>query len=160
MSAIAYIVGTGNYHEGAWYPKNGFFHFFDSLASVIKNAGGSVETGKRVIRLETKNNLVTKAVCEDGSSYECDFLFSDISPRLTYSLLGRETEKFDYAPSHSIPACCIGVKGGMPEISEMKGRNYWWQDGKEVNYHYPDVTGPAADALYRIAHRQWIREKR
>lgn len=142
MSAIAYIVGTGNYHAGAWYPKNGFYHFFDSLASVIRNAGGSVETGKRVVRMETENNIVTKAVCGDGSSYGCDFLFSDISPRLTYALLGRETEMFDYTPSHSIPACCIGVRGGMPEIRAMKGRNCWWQDGKEVNYINPDITAP------------------
>jgi phytoene dehydrogenase-like protein len=142
MSTIAYIVGTGNYHAGAWYPQNGFYHFFDSLASVIRVAGGSVETGKKVIRVETKDNLAVRAICEDGSSYACDFLFSDISPRLTYSLLGLQTESFDYTPSHSIPACCIGVKGGLASIADMKGRNYWWQDGKEVNYHSPDILSP------------------
>ena len=142
MSTIAYIVGTGNYHAGAWYPKNGFYHLFDSLASVIKQAGGSVETGKKVIRIETNANIATHVICEDGSSYGCDFLFSDISPRLTYSLLGRETDLFDYTPSHSIPACCIGVKRGLATIAAMKGRNYWWQDGKEVNYHEPDVLTP------------------
>jgi len=142
MSAIAYIVGTGNYHEGAWYPKYGFSHFFNSLASVIRTAGGCVEIGKKVIRIETVNNLVTRAICEDGSSYECDFLFSDISPRLTASLLGRGTEEFDYTPSHSIPTCCIGINKGLETIAEMKGRNYWWQDGNEVNYNNPDVTAP------------------
>ena len=48
---------------------------FDSLKNVIKTSGGSVETGKRVIRLETENNIVTRVVCEDGSSYDSDFLF-------------------------------------------------------------------------------------
>lgn len=142
MSAIAYIVGTGNYHEGAWYPQKGFDHFFNSLARVIRSTGGSVETGKKVVRLETEGNHVTRAVCDDGASFECDFLFSDISPRLTYALLGRESEHFDYVPSHSIPTCCIGVAEGEAPIAEMKGRNYWWQDGSEVNYHDPDVTAP------------------
>ncbi|MFO7837924.1 MAG: NAD(P)/FAD-dependent oxidoreductase [Desulfosalsimonadaceae bacterium] len=144
MSAIAYIVGTGNYHAGAWYPKNGFYHFFDSLAEAICQAGGTVETGKKVIRLESENNRVTKAVCEDGSSYECDVVFSDVSPRLTYQLLGipEEAGELDYTPSHSIPACCIGVKGGLESIAGMRGRNYWWQDGCEVNYNSPDVTAP------------------
>ncbi|MCU0600324.1 MAG: NAD(P)/FAD-dependent oxidoreductase [Desulfobacterales bacterium] len=142
MSTIAYIVGTGNYHAGAWYPQNGFHHFFDSLASVIRQAGGAVETGKKVVRIQTEEDIVTRAICADGSSYDCDFLFSDISPRLTYSLLGRETDLFDYTPSHSIPACCIGIKGGLDAIAGMKGRNYWWQDGKEVNYHAPDVLAP------------------
>jgi all-trans-retinol 13,14-reductase len=142
MSAIAYIIGTGNYHSGAWYPENGFSHFFDSLSSVIHNNGGSVETGKKVVRVETKDNIAVNIQCEDGSSYKCDFVFSDISPRLTYYLLGRETELFDYTPSHSIPTCCIGLKGGLQSIIEMKGRNYWWQDGHEVDYENPDITAP------------------
>ncbi len=144
MSAIAYIVGTGNYHEGAWYPKYGFYHFFDSLAAVIEHSGGAVLTGKKAIRLETRNNVVTHAVCEDGSNYPCDILFSDISPRLTAGLLdtAEKPEPLDYTPSHSIPTCCIGVRGGLTSIAEMKGRNYWWQDGCEVNYSNPDVTAP------------------
>jgi all-trans-retinol 13,14-reductase len=140
MSAIAYIIGTGNYHTGAWYPEKGFAHFFDSLASVIKKNGGSVETGKKVVRLEAKDNHVAKVICEDDSSYECDFVFSDISPRLTYSLLGWETEFYDYIPSHSIPTCCIGIEGGLQSIADMKGRNYWWQNGNEVDYTNTDVT--------------------
>ncbi len=142
MSAIAYIVGTGNYHEGAWYPAKGFHHFFDALTSVIEEAGGSVETGRRVIRMETENNLVTRAVCDDGSDYACDFAFSDISPRLTCALLGFPSEALEYTPSHSIPVCCIGLRPGLPAIVEMRGRNYWWQDGCEVDYNEPDVTAP------------------
>jgi len=144
MSAIAYIVGTGNYHAGAWYPQNGFYHFFDSMAAVIRHAGGTVETGKRVTRLESDNNRVTNVVCEDGAAYLCDAVFSDISPRLTYQLLDAPdaVEAFDYKASHSIPTCCIGVKGGLEAISEMKGRNYWWQNGHEVDYADPDVTSP------------------
>jgi len=125
MSAIAYIIGTGNYHEGAWYPEYGFHHFFATLASVIRKTGGCVNTGKKVIRLETSDNRVARAVCADSSVYECDFLFSDISPRLTASLLGRDTENLDYTASHCIPTCCIGIQKGLSAISEMKGRNYW-----------------------------------
>jgi len=142
MSAIAYIIGTGNYHAGAWYPEHGFLHFFRSLSSVIESAGGAVQTGKKVVRLETADNLVTRAICADGTSYECDFLFSDISPRLTHSLLGNGTDKFDYTPSHSIPTCCIGIQKGLESIAKMRGCNYWWQDGNEVNYDHPDMFSP------------------
>lgn len=142
MSAIAFIIGTGNYHRGACYPEKGFAHFFDSLASVIKKSGGSVETGKKVVRLETRDNNVVRVICADGSSYECDLVISDISPRLTYALLGREKEHFDYTPSHSIPTCCIGIQGGLSGIADMKGRNYWWQNGTEVDYENTDVTVP------------------
>jgi len=95
-----------------------------------------------VIQLKTRNNTVAGAICDDGSEYDCDFLFSDISPRLTCRLLGRNDEKFDYTPSHSIPACCLGIKDGMASINEMKGCNYWWQDGNPVNYHCPNILAP------------------
>ena len=142
MSAIAYIVGTGNYHAGAWYPANGFDHFFASLAGVVTGAGGSVETGKKVVRLKTRNNRVEGALCEDGSYYPCDLLFSDISPRLTYDLLENTADAFDYTPSHAIGVCCLGIKGGLSLLREMKGRNYWWQDGMAVDYTSPDMTRP------------------
>ena len=142
MSAIAFIVGTGNYHKGAWYPLKGFHHFFNSMTSVIGENGGSVERGKKVIRLEVGDNLVKNVICADGSEYPCDYVFSDISPRLTYKLMGREKHKFDYTPSHCIPTLCIGFEKGLDSLKKMKGRNYWWQDGNEVNYNDPDVTAP------------------
>lgn len=141
MSAIAFIVGTGNYHKGARYPLKGFHHLFNSMASVISVSGGSVVTGKKVISLKTENNMITKAVCEDGSEYSCDYIFSDISPRLTCRLLEHENE-FNYTPSHSIPTICIAFEKGLDSIDSMKGRNYWWQDGNEVDYNNPDITSP------------------
>jgi all-trans-retinol 13,14-reductase len=142
MSAMAYIVGTGNYHDGAWYPEKGFHHFFDSLAGVIRENGGAVETGRQVVRLEMDNGLVSGALCGNGEFYECDFVFSDISPRLTYALLEQSSESFDYTPSHAVGACCMEVRGGLPQLLEMTGRNYWWQDGREVDYNFPDITRP------------------
>ncbi len=86
------------------------------------------------------NDTASRVICEDGSEYPCDYVFSDISPRLTDALLNKKSEKFEYSPSHSIPTICIGVKKGLKAIPEMKGSNYWWQDGYEVNYDSPDVT--------------------
>ncbi len=142
MSAIAFIVGTGNYHKGARYPVKGFHHFFESMASVIRDNGGSVETGKKVTALKTDNNIISKAVCEDGSEYTCDYVFSDISPRLTCRLMGESKSDLNYTPSHSIPTICIAFKKGLESVKAMKGRNYWWQDGNEIDYNNPDITAP------------------
>jgi len=142
MSAMAFIVGTGNYHKGARYPKKGFHHFFGSLGSIISKQGGSIERGKKVIGLESEDDLINKVICEDGSEYNCDFVFSDISPRLTAKLLKDKLHSYEYTPSHSIPTVCIGFKKGLKSVKEMKGRNYWWQDGNEIEYHNPDVTDP------------------
>ncbi|MDY0362392.1 MAG: FAD-dependent oxidoreductase [Desulforegulaceae bacterium] len=141
MSAIAYIIGTGNYHEGAWYPENGFDHFFNSMALVIQKNGGTVENGKKVVKLETDKDKIIKIHCEDGSFYECDAVFSDISPRLTREIIDLEFPKdeYDYLPSNSIISCCIGLKGGYEKIKNLKGKNFWWQKGSKINYNNPDV---------------------
>lgn len=142
MSAIAFIVGTGNYHNGARYPLKGFHYLFDSMANVIRENGGTVETGKKVVRIEVADNKVTRAICEDGSEYPCDYIFSDISPRLTDKLLIEGKGDFIYSPSHCVPTICVGFEKGLESISGMKGRNYWWQDGNEVDYNNADVTAP------------------
>ena len=142
MSAIAYIAATGNYHSGAWYPEKGFHHFFSSLARVVEENRGRVELGKRVVGIVEEEDWASGVQCYDGSRFSCDLLFSDISPRLTARLLGRDTSGLDYAPSHSIPSCCLAFESGVSGISEMRGRNYWWQDGREVNYRNPDMLSP------------------
>jgi phytoene dehydrogenase-like protein len=141
MSAIAYIIGTGNYHEGAWYPENGFDHFFNSMALVIQKNGGTVENGKKVVKLETEKDKIIKVHCEDGSVYDCDAVFSDISPRLTRKLIDFDfpEDEYDYLPSNSIISSCIGLKGGYEKIKNLKGKNFWWQKGSKINYNDPDV---------------------
>ena len=144
MSAIAYIIATGNYHKSSHYPKYGFFKLFGSLTQVIEKAGGSVQTGKKVVKLETSGSKVTRVICADNSVHPCDIVMSNISPRLLAKTLVKVSEKkYSYTPSHSIPTCCIGVKRGLGIRQQLAGRNFWWMDGKgEVNYHNPDVTDP------------------
>jgi all-trans-retinol 13,14-reductase len=141
MSAIAYIIGTGNYHEGAWYPEKGFDHFFNSMAEVVKNCGGSVEKGKKAVEIKVDGEKITGVLCSDGSFYECDAVFSDISPRLTAGLIKNEKfyGEYDYAPSNSIISCCIGLKPGYEKIKDLKGKNFWWQTGNKTDYNNPDV---------------------
>ena len=153
VSAIAYLAATGNYHDGARYPIHGFEHFFGELKGAIERAGGSVQTGKKVVRLVLKRDQVTHAITEDGSSHPCDALVSDISPRLTRTLLpGSRKDPYHYAPSHSIVIACVGLGGSNPLVSAMKGRNYWWQEGStEVNYRTPDVRARPS-MLYITSH--------
>ena len=144
LSAIAYILATGNYHKSSHYPKYGFFKLFDSLKQVIEKNGGSVQTGKKAVKLETSGNKVNRVICKDGTVHPCDIVMSNISPRLlAKTLVSVSEKKYSYTPSHSIPACCLGVKRGLGIRQQLAGRNFWWMDGRgEVNYNNPDVTVP------------------
>lgn len=142
MSAVGYVVATANYHQGARYPEKGFYTFFSALKDVIEQNGGSVRNGKTVTAIEVDGETATRVSCSDGSSIECGIVLSDISPRLTCNLLPEKYRVgFSYQPSHSVPAVCIGLKKGIPSLrDEMRGRNFWWQDGHEVEYDNADVT--------------------
>jgi len=142
MSAVGYVVATANYHQGARYPEKGFYTFFSSLKDVIERHGGTVQNGKTVTSIEIDGDSATRVVCSDGTSVRCDVVLSDISPRLTCNLLPEKYRvDFSYQPSHSVPTICIGLKKGIPSLrNEMRGRNFWWQDGNEVDYDSADVT--------------------
>ncbi len=152
ISAMAYIVGTSNYHLGAHYPARGFYSFFDTLKSIVEQNGGSVLVNKKVVELKTKWRSVTEAVCEDGTVFPCDTVISDASPRMTNDLLPFYFRKhYSYTPSRSTTAIAIGLRGRAPGISAMTGRNYWWQTGPdEVDYLAPDPEKPTM--LYVSSH--------
>jgi phytoene dehydrogenase-like protein len=142
MSAVGYVVATANYHQGARYPEKGFYTFFSALKDVIERHGGTVENGKRAAGIDVTGESAKRVLCSDGSLYDCDMVFSDISPRLTCNLLPEKYRvDFSYNPSHSVPTICIGLKKRIPSLrDEMRGRNFWWQDGHEVDYDTTDVT--------------------
>ena len=144
MSAIVFVVGTGHYHAGARYPAHGFDVFLDTLKQVIEAGGGAVSVGKRVTRIEVDQGLTRSVTCADGSSYPCDAVFSDISPRLTAAALSAPVANgLKYEPSHSTIAACIGLVGRLESVRALRGRNYWYQEGSgEVDYKNVDLTRP------------------
>ena len=144
IAALVFLVATGHYHRGAFLPVHGFDVLFDALRQAVEAHQGTVTCGKRVKRLEVAQERVTRVICADGQTIECDAVFSDLSHRLTAGLLPSAVAcSYSYEPSRSLPAVCIVLKGDMPEFQAIKGRNYWWQDGKEeIDYHHPDVTKP------------------
>ena len=149
VSALAYIVATGNYHGGSRFPRYGFHHFFDGLKSSIERCHGFVYTSTPVARLGREGEKITHVVTEHGRSHPCDVVISDIAPRLTYRLMASDEshDPYRYRPSRGVMGYLIGIKGKHPAIAAMRGRNYWWQRGdSEVNYT-PDLTAPP-DMLY------------
>ncbi|MBN1250348.1 MAG: hypothetical protein JXC32_21975, partial [Anaerolineae bacterium] len=53
---------------------------------------------------------------------------------------GCDTTQYAYQPSNSLVGCFM-VLDDYPRLSELKGRNYWWQAFPEpVDYEKPDAT--------------------
>ena len=127
LSVGIYASATGYYHSGASYPKRGFDVLIEGLAQVIEKNGGKVHHNKRICSLETENNRVLEARCEDGSRFRAEFFIRCLSPRLTSRLLsGKPEMPFSYAVSNSLTGCFLGVHD-YPEIGRIAKKNLWWQ---------------------------------
>lgn len=146
LAAGIYASATGYYHEGAYFPRNGFPSLIAALIRVIEEHGGTVAGNKKVAQLSWRGRFITSVICSDGTASETDLVVSNLSPRLTCRLLsGCGEQEIRYQPSNSLVACCVGLRH-YPELNELlKGRNYWWRDGKrEIEFHEPDMTAPPA----------------
>lgn len=144
VSAVLYAAGTGSYHSGACVPEKGFISFIEALSDSVKQFGGRVLCGKTVNSIILEENKAKFVECKDGSKYKCDYVISNIAPRLTCGLIEKcQSEKYNYSPSNSLLSCFL-VLSDANEINEkLKLRNFWWHDKDETaDYNNPDMLRP------------------
>ena len=152
-----YVAATGFLHDGAFYPKYGFESLISGLTSAIEKNNGKVLTGKKVNKLIVggssngsqksggkTHRLVKEVVCEDGSTFESDVVFSTLAPRLTYQLIeNSDLNIFNYEPSNSFSCAYIGLHNYSKFVNKLKGKNYWWISDKEtIDFNSPDMMEP------------------
>jgi phytoene dehydrogenase-like protein len=143
VSVGLYAGATALYHDDARFPRRGFHGLIDGLRAKVE-ARGSVELGRRVVRLETDGRRIRRVRCADGTVHDADLVVSNVSPRLTHGLLvGGRRARFREEPSRSLVSCFVGVSG-RPDIARaLFRRNLWWYaDGDGADYESPDMTAP------------------
>ena len=151
-SVMIFIIATAGDN---YLPSNGFDSLMASLQSAIEANGGSVLTGKEVTSLAVENGKVTGAVCSDQSVTDCDFLISDLSPRLTAALLpGPEPGQYLYTLSPGFIICCIGISGRLDGLGDS-GYVYAANNGV-VEFRSPDVAAKPQWMLFVSPTRRGI----
>jgi all-trans-retinol 13,14-reductase len=144
VPAAVYASAIGFYHQGAYILKQGFPRLIDRLSGIIAQAGGAVEKGKQVVKVETAGARAVAVICADGSRYPSNLVVSNISPRLMRRLLPDcHLGNSQYAPSHSFITCMIGLKEYPGLHEKMCRRNYWWQGStQEQKFRADDILKP------------------
>lgn len=66
--------------RGAWQLRGGGSQIAEKLAQDIRNMGGEVLPGKKVVALESIDGAVSAVMAEDGSRYCPEVVISDIHP--------------------------------------------------------------------------------
>lgn len=73
--------------ESAWRLKGSGELIVDTLIKSICQHGGEVRTKQKVVELTQEDGRITRALCEDGSSYEADLFISDAHPAQTMQMV-------------------------------------------------------------------------
>ena len=76
-----------SYIESSWRLQGDGNLLVGKLIGTIREAGGEVLTGRRVVRLSETDGRITSAVCANGETYEAGHFISDIHPATLCSLL-------------------------------------------------------------------------
>jgi len=64
--------------EKFYYPKYGPGHFWQLVAKEVEKLGGKIIFNKKIVKINTENNLV-KSVCDnEGTEYSGDYFFSSM----------------------------------------------------------------------------------
>jgi all-trans-retinol 13,14-reductase len=141
ISAVLYAAGTGSYHSGAFVPEKGFESIVDALYNTIQMNNGLVLCGKTAIKIINNRKNATSVSCSDGSKYDCDIVFSNLSPRLTCQMINDcDVTQYHYKPSNTLISCFIVLHDSEEIRKALKLKNYWWQDNNhKVEYNEPDM---------------------
>lgn len=81
--------------EEFYYPKYGPGQLWETVAQRVEEMDGTILHGKRVTRLSHGKDYVEAVICEDGSSYEADYVFSSMPLCNLVPALGDASEEIE-----------------------------------------------------------------
>ncbi len=145
--------------EGFFVPAKGMGQITDCLASVLRDAGGEIHTGRVVSRIRTHGSRAVALEMEDGETVDVDAVISAVSGMHTARLLGDAAprgmrRKAERSPlSHRAVAVQLGLKNRIDVPSHSMTILPWFQEQQQFfeqdvsdlryfNYTVPTVTLP------------------
>ena len=139
------VLFATHFYEGSFAVKNGFAQIAEALKTVIEDNGGEVKIKSKVTAIECNNKKATSVITENGDTYDCDILVSNISPQLIQNNLlrnecqGRRWKRKLNELNNSLSAVIIhiGMKDGYENI--LKGNIISWNKYKEIGKIYDRI---------------------
>ena len=139
VSLLLHVALVSNYDRGAYYPKNHYFQFVETLAASIRDKPGCVVlTEHEVERIETEGGRVTAVRTANGKRLTARRYISNADPRATARLAGDEglTKPYDY--SCGTITLYLGVRGLDLRDHGFGSFNVWHYPHSDLNRIYDD----------------------
>lgn len=93
-----HVMGETNGHRGVWaYVEGGMGALASALVAALADAGGTLELGTPVARVQIEGGRARGVVLEDGREIGAEIVVSNADPARTLALIGRAHVPEDYA---------------------------------------------------------------
>jgi all-trans-retinol 13,14-reductase len=144
VSLLLHVALVTQYDRGAYYPKNHYFHFVETLAASVRQKPGCVVlTEHEVDRIETSGGRVTGVTTTNGKRLSARRYISNADPRLTARLAGEEhfarhRRELDYEYSCGTFTMYLGVRGLDLRDHGFGSFNVWHYPHHDINRIYDD----------------------
>lgn len=157
FSTHAFI--TDFYNQGAYRVVGGSENIAEALAGSIRNNGGEVRTGSRVVQIVCSETQATAVRLSSGETLACDTVISGIHPMRTLELL-TDTRLIRAAYRHRISAMpqTIGAFSlyirFKPDTVPYMNSNYYYyhKDTPWGCEHYTGTTWPEGYMYMHLCH--------
>lgn len=91
-----HALSVGSYIQSAWRCINGGSQITKALVKQLRNHGGEIYKRTEVIRAEVENERLKAVFDQNGNRYEAETFISNIDPKLTLKIIGKQHFKKNY----------------------------------------------------------------
>jgi all-trans-retinol 13,14-reductase len=128
------------YDRGAYYPRNHYAHFVESLADAVRSRPGcGVHLEHEVTRIHTEGSRVVGVSCANGARFSADRYVSNVDPRATARLADTPilpAQRSDYAYSAGTITLYLGLRGIDLREHGFGSFNVWHYPHADLNRIY------------------------
>lgn len=145
VSFILHVALVCGYDRGAYYPRQHFFHFVDTIAETIRSAPGcAILLEHEVDRIHVEGGRVAGISTANGRRFTAARYISNVDPQRTAQLAGehhftrseRRLLRYDY--SCATFTMYLGVKGLDLREHGFGSFNVWHYPHEDINRMYDD----------------------
>jgi len=132
-----HALSVNSYIQSAWRCLHGGSQITKQLIKQLKKYGGEVYKRKKVIHFSSEENRIISANTEDGESYFGDIFISNIEPKTTLDMVGKEKFRKSYysrikSLEVSPSALSVYIVFKPNSVAYMNYNNYHFRDSKRV----------------------------
>ena len=153
VPSLYHLMSHLDLDEGVLYPQGGFIEIIRAIERLAVASGAVIETGARVVSIDTTGATATGVVLADGRRVEADLVVSAADLHHTETaLVAPELQSYPEAwwakkePSPGALLLLLGVEGSLPQLAHhtLLFTDDWRSNFEDIFGAHPRISDPAS----------------